>query len=468
MSQSKYNNLSSDIASLFQDKCHATDKLLYILEVFIKQIKFNNGLSLKTKGYSLKSLFGGLFMFPFMSVLSVFAAQKTGFATICTAKKDAYYTMLRNERINWRNLLKQFTLFFIQKTKLKTPTTKYFILDDTDYEKTGKHIEGVNYIFNHVDKNYILGFKLLCLTMFDGISHIPIDFSLHSEDCSNKLNAKNQFSKSRERCTSGYKRINELVTSKLTSSIEMIKRAVKAGIYARYLLADSWFVCDELISSIKSISKCTMDVIGMVKMDKRKYKTNYSGIEQNIHVLIKIRQECEQYCKKHKLHYIKIKAKYKDTDVILWAIRSGNGSERKVILSSDLRLSFIDVIHTYKIRWSIEVMFKELKQYLNLTHCHARDFDAHIASVSISLMQHTALTLVLRFEKYETMGGLFRDIVNSCIQATIFERIKISIEKIENELGEMINCCIFDLLEKIFSSNISIIRTLNYCTKGDV
>jgi hypothetical protein len=461
MSQTKYSNFSSDIPSLFQDNQQATDKLLSILEVFMRHIRFGNGKRIKSKGYSLKSLFCGLFMQPFLSILTVFALQKSGLSTFCDAKKDAYYTTLRNEYIDWRSILHQFTLFFMSKTQNDTPMTNYLIIDDTDYEKTGKHIEGVNYIFNHVTKRYVLGFKLLCLTLFDGKSHIPLDFSVHKEDCSTKLDASNQFKKSRKVNSSGYQRYSELATTKIESSKKMILAAVKSGVSARYVLADSWFICDELLKCIKSITKCVMDIVGMVKMDERKYVTEYSTCEQNIHMLIKIRQDCEQYCKKYKMHYNKIKANYKGTNVVLWVIRSRNGSERKVILSTDTKMNFTKVIDTYKIRWSIEVMFKELKQYFKLNHCQSRDFDAHIASISITLMQHIAMTLVLRYEKYVTMGGLFRNIVKACAYSAVVIEIRDIIRHVVQELGEIINCSFFCIIEQILSDKITILHFEN-------
>ena len=38
----------------------------------------------------------------------------------------------------------------------------------------------------------------------------------------------------------------------------------------------------------------------------------------------------------------------------------------KLLLSTDTTLSFVRVMELHQIRWTIEVMFKECKQYLRL------------------------------------------------------------------------------------------------------
>ena len=54
----------------------------------------------------------------------------------------------------------------------------------------------------------------------------------------------------------------------------MIKRAVKHGFIADYVLADSWFVSEYFISSIRSIKQGIVHVLGMCKMDKRNFLFN--------------------------------------------------------------------------------------------------------------------------------------------------------------------------------------------------
>jgi len=54
----------------------------------------------------------------------------------------------------------------------------------------------------------------------------------------------------------------------------MIKRAVKHGVKARYVLADSWFSSQGFIQAIRQM-KQAMHVVGGVRKDQRKY--GYKG-----------------------------------------------------------------------------------------------------------------------------------------------------------------------------------------------
>ncbi len=100
------------------------------------------------------------------------------------AGKDSYYRILANQKINWRVFLAQFVKQYLLKDALFTSsanTTRCLIFDDTDISKTGKTIEGISKIYNHVSKTYYLGFKLLVPGYWNGSVFIPVDFSLHRE-----------------------------------------------------------------------------------------------------------------------------------------------------------------------------------------------------------------------------------------------------------------------------------------------
>ena len=64
----------------------------------------------------------------------------------------------------------------------------------------------------------------------------------------------------------------------------------------------------------------------------------------------------------------------------------------------------------YQIRWSIEVFFKESKQYLHLSDCQSNTFDAQIADMTISMMQSIMLSYFKRVNYQQKFGGLFEAI----------------------------------------------------------
>lgn len=81
------------------------------------------------------------------------------------------------------------------------------------------------------------------------------------------------------------------------------------------------------------------------------------------------------------------------------------------------------MMEIYSIRWSIEVLFKEVKQYLGFCKCQSRDFDAQIANTTISLILYVFLSYYRRINDYETLGGLFELIKEDICEKNIGQRL---------------------------------------------
>lgn len=100
-------------------------------------------------------------------------------------------------------------------------------------------------------------------------------------------------------------------------------------------------------------------------------------------------------------------------------------------------LDFFEAYRIYSMRWAIEV-FHECKSLLNMGKCQSRSFTAQIASISITMLQYNLLSMVKRFESYESIGGLFKEAVTGLVQLSVTERIWEIIISVISELAEMI------------------------------
>jgi len=415
---------------------------------------------IKTKGYSLHMLIFTLCIFRLRG-LSIWAMQRVGNKNLFGGDENSFYRLMNNERMNWRKLLMSFAKQFITLAHANgdqtTERVKCFVIDDTDLVKTGKTIEFISRIFNHVNRTYPLGFKMLTLGLYDGKSLIATDFSLHREKGKsgnygmNKKERKSQFHKKRSKESPSYSRVQELDENKNEVAVSMIKRAVKNGLMASYVLMDSWFTNDYMIKSIRSIKKGAIHLLGMCKMDNRKYCVN--GKELNSHqIIIRNERKMGKYSRKHKSHYIAIVANYKGEKVKLFYIKYRNSKNWTLLLTTNLTLKFVQAIELYQIRWTIEVLFKECKQYLRLGACQNTDFDGQIADATMALITHTILTLQRRFEAYETMGELFRESQQHLLELTLWERILKVFIKILQQLSEILTIDIDETIEKIMQS----------------
>lgn len=374
---------------------------------------------------------------------------------------NTFYRLMNNPWMNWRKLLMAFAKQFAAQVKAKGDNTAgvtCFVLDDTDIEKTGKTMEFISRIFNHVTKLYPLGYKLLLLAFWDGKSLIATDCSLHREKgkkgtCGlSKKELKSQFSKKRDNKSPGQKRVEELDIKKGEVAVSMLKRAVKNGLVASFVLMDSWFVNDYMIKSVRAIKKGVMHLLGMCKLDKRQYLVDKKLL--NAHQLItKNERKNSKYSRKYKSTYISLVVDYKGEKVRLFFIRYNNGKNWTILLTTDLTLSFVAAIELYQIRWTIEVLFKECKQYLRLGGSQNTDFDGQVADVTITLATHTILSLQKRFSSYETMGELFRETQQHLLELTLWERLVKVFLKMVIQLTTIMNIDMDEMIEKLMKSD---------------
>ncbi len=140
-------------------------------------------------------------------------------------------------------------------------SSRYLIFDDTTLSKTGKRIEKIGKVWDHVTNSYVLGFKLLVMMYWDGKSSIPLDFSLHREKGKkqerpfgmSKKQIRKQYSCKRIKDSYTAKRVEEQDTNKIQMVLRMFFTAIYRGLRVDYVLVDSWFTCDALIQAIRSV-----------------------------------------------------------------------------------------------------------------------------------------------------------------------------------------------------------------------
>lgn len=382
----------------------------------------------KQEGYSATETLALMLMFPLMLLKSVHALYQSQYENITEMKKDAIYRLKNNEKMPWRSLLLHMAKQFqkLVNPKKEVASNSAFIVDDTTDDRVGKKIENISMVYDHVGgkKGAKLGFKNLTLGLFDGKSFNPLDFSLHAEK---KLKAKQRKKQYRKKCdphTPGAKRRKECNIDKITNALQMIKRAVKNGFQANYVMVDSWFSSKGFIQSIRQIKNKTMHVICGVRKDKRQY--TYNGTKMNAKKLLSIlKQEGkEKRCRKRNTRYYEVIVDYEGVGPVrLYFCRFPYQKEWRLFLSTNISLSFLSMLELYSVRWSIEVFFKETKQHLKLGQCQSRDFDAQIAHVTTCYILYIFLAYFRRINAYESLGGLFECIKDELMEKNVAQKL---------------------------------------------
>ncbi len=101
----------------------------------------------------------------------------------------------------------------------------------------------------------------------------------------------------------------------------------------------------------------------------------------------------------------------------------GKNAKWRLLVTTDLGLSFHKLMKIYQIRWSIEVFFKDSKQYLSLGKCQSNDFDAQIADTSLIMIRYIMMAFYRRIHYQQSIGGIFEEWSMKMIEATLAERL---------------------------------------------
>ena len=383
-------------------------------------VSFLKGLNLKKSFetpnqafYHRSYSFVNLILIYFIGIQNVNQLMTGKFSKWIANGKDVFYRICSDPFINWRQIVykinkKILTQIDIEQSGKTAPAC--FIIDDTDIEKRGRKMEFIGYVWSHVTNRSILGFKSLNLCYWANNTLLALDFSLHLEMGKNKSKPqgmkakylKERFTKQRPDKCSGAERVKELTISKIANTIKMLKRALKNGITARYVLLDSWFCCEEIIKYVASVPK--MDLICRAKMGNAKYTVNEKGYTaKQLVKKFQYRRDIRKYSRKLKTNYLVIKAVYKGVPVKLIFLKIGR-NKWILFLSTDMKASVLFIIETYQIRWTIEIFYKQTKQQLGLGKCQANDFDAQIANTTFAILRFNILSTIKSKSEHFSIG----------------------------------------------------------------
>ncbi len=246
-------------ASQSQDTIHINGQIDAFFKTFTIGTLMDRAGIRKRHGYHVCSLIKTIFTLPFVG--------KNFFRGIVTNKdvdfgKVAAYQVLKCSRYNWRKLILTLAvkLYGFFNSLTNEDRQKVLIIDDSTYDRSrSKLVELLCRVKDHSTGRYLTGFRMLTMCWSDGVSSLPIDFALLSS--SNAKSRIQNIRKDLDKRTCGYRRRFEAMKKSTAHLESMVKRALAAGIKAKYVLMDSWFGMPSVIATLSS----HLDVICMVK-----------------------------------------------------------------------------------------------------------------------------------------------------------------------------------------------------------
>ncbi|MCL5972422.1 MAG: transposase [Firmicutes bacterium] len=259
--------------------------------------------------YRVTEILALMIILPLLLLNSVNSFYKSEFRKVTQMKKDAIDRLKNHAMMPWRDILYGVAKRFQTLTNPEkvVADTSAFIIDDTTDARVGRRIENVSYIFDHVVGKTRLGFKDPVLGYFDGKSFIPLDFSIHSEKGLRGKPRIVQYKKPGVPGSPGNTRRQECTVDKITQAMTMIKRAVKHGFRAKYVLTDSGFRSKGFIQTVRQIKSQALHVVCGVRKDKRQY--TYQGKKMDVkalHAMVKKKEGNAKRCRKLNTRYFEV------------------------------------------------------------------------------------------------------------------------------------------------------------------
>ncbi len=321
--------------------------------------------------------------------------------------------MLNNSHYNWRNLLYRVAKRFSQLCPESNSDDCCLIFDDTGKEKTGRKTQNSSWFYDHSKSNYFMGFQNITAAWTNGRTALPIDFELKI----GKKLIKHARKAKHPKGTHTEQRRRFAREKKTDIIIRMIKRASQRKLPFKYMLWDSWYNCSKSFSFIfETLVPSGKVLISMLKNGTQKYKYGERFLN-----LKELYRRAGKWC-----HDPISGIKYKSLEVELLDVSSAKKIEEravigtikicffkypkvkrwKAIISTDANLSEIEVLKIYLRRWSIECIFKEIRQYFGYNQSKSSNYAAMVADLTIRYVFYIMFCYQKEQNSYKPMGQI--------------------------------------------------------------
>ena len=365
----------------------------------------------KEKGVPVRVIL--LYIFNLMfSPMSMYYQLKMG-AFHEDFSKNTVYRFLGNIRMNWHLFMLRLSTIIIRHIVGLTEdkNNRYALLvDDTPLPKCGKAMELVSRYFNHVTMGYDFGYRVLTLAWTDGVTTIPVRYSLLASSYDEKV--RGRIRDDIDGRTLGA-RIRKLARTSMNDlTVRFACEAVKAGIPASIIAFDSWFAVPRTISRLMKEAELT--VIARLKTNSKQHY-EYNGKMINIKALYTMSNKRRGKAAWKLSVNVNLLVKEKNKIIeripvkLVYLPNRANTKEWICILSTDTEMEENEIIRQYGKRWNIECMFKCSKQYLRFgKDFQSPSFETQNAQVAIAFTRYMMIAIEQReSEDYRSCGELF-------------------------------------------------------------
>jgi len=376
------------------------------METWLNRVGFK-----KRSGTPISRLVFSLVLWVWLKAGSIAWFARESLQVFCDAEKDALYDLMNREDLDWRRLHQAVSRHTIRAMPASSGP-KALVLDDSIKTRHGKKMPGVSSHFDHTSGRHVMGQQVLTLGLSSANGFVPLDSELFVSAVKAQ-GLQQPFKDGRSIVAKRYR--VAVGQTKPQMARAMVRRAVRAGVEADYLLADAWFGNKP---TLRMAEESLLTAVLRMKKDQTKYR------------LAEIRQGWAMHreldakalyrtCVKGQWDKIPgqpYQAKAVDVELDLrespkeaerWLkvrllfVRGVAESEKAqagkhdwaVFLTTDPGLAPQRILELYALRWAIEVYFKEAKQHLGFLKEQSNHYAAYLASIHLAAMRFCLLVI---------------------------------------------------------------------------
>jgi len=366
------------------------------------------GRKRRADGEPLPNVLCALLVWPLLKAKSLhcFCAE---LCQILAGQVSVLYDFLGREDINWRGLAAELARRVYQGNDLGARSQCAFVVDDTTQARAGRKVEGTSCYFDHTEGRTRKGHQVLHLGLAAEKGFLPLEAQIvMGEKCRIEKPKEKPFQDQRSAAARDLDRAGQQTKHSLFRG--MLRRAVRAGFRAAFVLGDAWFGCKENIACCLELN---LTAIFQMKRGLLAYR--YHGRAYTVYQLYGLVQR--------RMRPASRQARFKTASLVVsldvntdpkqparWVevrlvfsapVRATSADTWVVFLCTDVELSETKILEVYALRWSIEVYFKEIKQNLGFLKEQSGRYQLAYASVHLA-----ALRYLLLFEAMLRAGQL--------------------------------------------------------------
>jgi SRSO17 transposase len=247
------------------------------------------------------------------------------------------------------------------------------IVDDTLIEKTGKHMDGVGYLFDHCKGESILCHDIVSTYYYNGKQQVPLYFIPYVKE---EIAGQHDL----------------WFKTKIQIALDLLRMSLMQ-IHPEIVVFDAWYMSKELvdflnsrdltwISQVKSNRLIQIDDkwISLTSCVKNLPKQVFTHITKQVGGQ-RFKWICETAVMMKHVGLVKL--------VILRERK--NSKTWTFLVSNDINLDGIQILKYYKNRWSIEVFHRDCKQHLGMGEYQVRKLDAVVIHLHLVFLAYTLL-----------------------------------------------------------------------------